>query len=581
MQRSRRALLRKRDDSDKKGTRGRKRLYYQVSLSLLILSWGLILLNSLISHGNGYRDEMGSEDVQSYWYEALSILDKVSRSGDLLFSDSTSDQNVQKSPVSVGEPVRQKEEVLVGQNSKTSLSTSEKEETDDENIDSDIKVERETPLKSDRLTRVDPPGLDQFKSRVTAKEKSVSSETGNVIHRLEPGGKEYNYASATKGAKILEYNKEAKGASNILDRDKDKYLRNPCSVEEKFVIIELSEETLVDSIELGNFEHYSSNLKDFELLSSLVYPTDSWVMLGNLTAQNVKHAQRFTLPEPKWARYLKVNLLSHYGSEFYCTLSVVEVFGVDVVERMLEDLIAVESRRLESDEQHKEQLPVQAPINGDNLYRELITEIDNESANKVPKTKKEVAKKTVPDPVLETRQVGRMPGDTVLKILLQKVKSLDINFSVLEKYLEELNGRYAHILKDFDADMANKNILLDKIKSEIKDLQYSNDIFTKDMGELFVWKSLVSSQLDMLARDNTNLRLDFERVGDHWADMENKALVVISISFVFGCLAAAKLFITLLLSVFRRRLSVTFCNVDSAWPFLLLSCSFVAFILLS
>ncbi|KAJ6805288.1 uncharacterized protein M6B38_179130 [Iris pallida] len=570
MQRSRRALLQRRDDCEKKGTTGRKRLYYQVSLSLLILSWRLIFLNSLISHGNGYRDEMGSEDVQSYWFEA------VSRSGDILSSSDSSDQNIRRTPVLVGEAVRREEEVLAREYNKETLSTSEKE-TDEKIIDSAIKAERETPLKGDRSSHVAPPGLDQFKSRVTAKEKSVSTQTVDVTHRLEPDGKEYNYASATKGAKILEYNKEAKGASNVLDKDEDRYLRNPCSVEEKYVVIELSEETLVDTIEIGNFEHYSSNLKDFELLNSLVYPTDGWVKLGNFTAQNVRHAQRFTLPEPKWARYLKLNLLSHYGSEFYCTLSVVEVFGVDVLERMLEDLIAVESRRLESDEQHKEQLAVQEPTKGDDLYQELITDTGNESADKVPKTKMEVAKKTVSDPVLETRQVGRVPGDTVLKILLQKVQSLDMNFSVLERYLEELNGRYAHIFKDFDADMANKDILLDKIKSQIKDLQYSNEIFTKDMGELLLWKSLVSSQLDLLARDHANLRSDFERVGDHQADMENKALVVIFISFVFGCLASAKLFA----SFFRRQLSVKFCKVDSAWPFLLLSCSFIAFILLS
>lgn len=38
-------------------------------------------------------------------------------------------------------------------------------------------------------------------------------------------------------------------------------------------------------------------------------------------------------------RYLKFNIRSYYGSEFYCILSFFEVYGVDVVERMLEDLI--------------------------------------------------------------------------------------------------------------------------------------------------------------------------------------------------------------------------------------------------
>ncbi|KAJ6837206.1 uncharacterized protein M6B38_121695 [Iris pallida] len=579
MQRSHRALLQRRADSEKKITTRRKRLYKKVPLSLVLLSWSLILLNSLIVHGNGYKDEQASEDGESYRHEAVPVLDKVSPSEyPSSSSDITSDQNGQKNPLLIGEAVRQKEDILVGENNKASSSSSEKEHADEEIIDSDIKIEKETPLKGDRLSRV-APGLDEFKSRaVTTKDDPISSQTGTVVNRLEPGGKEYNYASATKGAKVLEYNKEAKGASNILDKDKDKYLRNPCSAEEKYVVIELSEETLIDTIEIANFEHYSSNFKDFQLLSSLVYPTDRWVKLGNFTAQNAKHAQRFTLPEPKWARYLKVNLLSHYGSEFYCTLSVVEVFGVDVVEKMLEDLISVESRRLEPNEQHKEQIPVQEPSNEDDLYHKLLTEI-NESPYEGPRTKTDVAKKTVPDPILGTRQVGRMPGDTVLKILLQKVQSLDMNFSVLERYLEELNSRYVHIFKDFDDDIENKDILLDNIKLQVKDLLNNNDIFAKNIGELMLWKTLVSSQLEELARDNANLRSDFKRVREHQVDMENKGLVVIFISFVIWCLAAAKLLIDLLLSIFRTRMSVKFCEGDFAWLLLFLSSSFISVIL--
>nr|GLL42204.1 uncharacterized protein slp1-like isoform X2 [Ipomoea trifida] len=109
------------------------------------------------------------------------------------------------------------------------------------------------------------------------------------------------------------------------------------------------EATAPSEIRPANFEHYSSNLKDFELLGSPVYPTDTRVKLGNFNAGNVKHAQRFVLPESKWVRYLKLNLLSHYGSEFYCTLSVLEVYGVDVVERLLEDLISISEATGEDD----------------------------------------------------------------------------------------------------------------------------------------------------------------------------------------------------------------------------------------
>ncbi|MCI14732.1 putative galactose-binding protein, partial [Trifolium medium] len=124
-----------------------------------------------------------------------------------------------------------------------------------------------------------------------------SNEPVNITHRLESDGSVYNYASESKGAKVVAHNKEANGAKNILGKDHDKYLRNPCSVAEKFVIIELSEETLVDTVKIANFEHYSSNFKEFELAGSLNFPTESWSALGNFVAANVKHAQVFKLPK--------------------------------------------------------------------------------------------------------------------------------------------------------------------------------------------------------------------------------------------------------------------------------------------
>ncbi|KAF2290708.1 hypothetical protein GH714_015111 [Hevea brasiliensis] len=376
---------------------------------------------------------------------------------------------------------------------------------------SDVKFENSGP-KIDRLSHSVPLGLDEFKSRAfSSKSKSGTAQAGGVIHRVEPGGQEYNYASASKGAKVLDFNKEAKGASNVLGKDKDKYLRNPCSAEEKFVVIELSEETLVDTIKIANFEHYSSNLKDFELLGSLVYPTDSWVQLGNFTAANVKLSQMFVLQEPQWVRYLKLSLLSHYGTEFYCTLSVVEVYGVDAVERMLEDLISVENKII-YDEGTGEPKPLPSLSESsrvDDFDQELRMGIESGTSVENSNMKHEVTKNKLPDRVEEIhhQQVGRMPGDTVLKILMQKVHSLDLSLSVLERYLEEVNYRYGNIFKEFDKDLGEKDTLLEKIISDIKNLLDSQEVIAKEVDNLLSWKSLVSTQMDNLLRDNLVLRL--------------------------------------------------------------------------
>ncbi|XP_024529124.1 SUN domain-containing protein 5 [Selaginella moellendorffii] len=167
----------------------------------------------------------------------------------------------------------------------------------------------------------------------------LASENQDDENRHKLNRKQHhNYAAASLGAKVLGVNKEGKGGGNILIKDNDKYFRNPCGAKDKFVIVELAEEILVETFVIANYELYSSNPRELELLGSLSYPSSGWKLLGKFEAKNVRQPQRFILAKQEWARYLKLRMLSHYGTEFYCTLSSVEVFGV-AIGRMLEDLI--------------------------------------------------------------------------------------------------------------------------------------------------------------------------------------------------------------------------------------------------
>jgi hypothetical protein len=480
MQRSRKALLFRR--AFKETLNGDYR-FYKVSLSFALVSWLVFfLLNFWTSHIDGYRD--GPNELPTgirTWEEEKIDLNKQSYCP----VDTDSINLHENSCSNTVEPEELVNEVKVTE----------------ENVNPVLTVE-EKPEKSG--VKLLPIGLEEFKTKAfNSRNKSANGPPGSIIHRLEPGGEEYNYASASKGAKVLSYNKEAKGASNILGKDKDKYLRNPCSAEDKFVVLELSEETLVDTIQIANFEHYSSNVRLFELLGSLIYPTENWVNLGNFTAANVKHAQRFRLTEPKWVRYLKLNLINHYDSGFYCTLSLVQVYGVDAVERMLEDLVFA------SEEPKKTEPPNPVIKGSDDLDLDLDRDHVDEDRS-APSI--EVANKIdMPDPVEEIRhqqqQTGRMPGDSVLKILMQKVRLLDINLSVLERYIEELNSRYGNIFKDIEGDMQKKDALIEKIKSDIRSLLESKEVMTKEIDDLISWKSLVSQKMDNILGDHSILRL--------------------------------------------------------------------------
>ncbi|CAM0883876.1 unnamed protein product [Alopecurus aequalis] len=646
MQKSRRALAKRKAAAQEHeqsvgAAAGRKRRLYGFSASLVVASWvALLILNSLVGHGDGQRDGGDpvaavhvAEPTMSEGYVSAAVLHREPEENLAVSADTCvepdesvalSEETVlQEDEVCSRDDARSDDMEAVTKDDQIELSEDQGEEEapskddkiklsevhgeeealtkDDQieqseghveipllkNIDSGAhaaeKVDGEDVPKPARLARVPPPGLDEFKTRAIAERgKDASSQTGHVIHRREPSGQLYNYASAAKGAKVLDFNKEAKGASNILDKDKDKYLRNPCSAEGKFVIIELSEETLVDTIAIANFEHYSSNLKEFEMLSSLIYPTENWETLERFTVANAKQAQHFTFPEPKWARYLKLNLLNHYGSASYCTLSMLEVYGMDAVEKMLENLIPVENRNVESDEKPKdpiEQTPLKEPNGGIDSSQEPLDEDEFELEDDKPNG--DSSRNGAHDQTVETRtlQAGRIPGDTVLKILMQKVQSLDVSFSVLERYLEELNSRYGQIFKDFDADMDGKDALLEKIKLELKQLQSSKDDFAKEIDGILSWKLAASSKLDQLILDNVILRSEYERFRDKQADLENRSFAVIFLSFVFGCLAIAKLSIGKIFDMCRVHDFEKFHRVKSGWLVLLLSSFIVASIL--
>ncbi|XP_011654688.1 SUN domain-containing protein 5 isoform X1 [Cucumis sativus] len=430
--------------------------------------------------------------------------------------------------------------------------------------------------------------LDEFRN-ITMKDKEgkMPSQLVNITHRLEPDGSDYNYASASKGAKVVAHNKEAKGACNILEKDHDKYLRNPCSVGGKYVVIELSEETLVDAVKIANFEHYSSNFKEFNLSGSLSYPTETWSNLGNFVAANVKHAQVFQLPEPKWVRYLKLDLLSHYGSEFYCTLSIVEVYGVDAMGRMLEDLIVTSSKAAPKKISLEEPNSTVSPsVNSDvGPVNELENDENNlssagagpESMDDPTSLALEVAKNVkvnkFPDPVIEARQQlnGRIPGDTVLKILMQKVRSLESNLSVLEEYIKELNRRQGKLLPDLEKEIVRISLLLENTKLAITDLMVWKETIEKEIAHFKSWKMATTSQMNELVRENNMLSLDIEKILNNQAKLESKELAVLAVSFLFMCIATLRLISAKILMFFGDCQSEKTCSTSGGWVWILVS----------
>ncbi|XP_019832029.2 SUN domain-containing ossification factor isoform X3 [Bos indicus] len=189
----------------------------------------------------------------------------------------------------------------------------------------------------------DIPTFDEWKKKVmeVEKEKSQSmhpSSNGGLHATKKVQKNRNNYASVECGAKILAANPEAKSTSAILIENMDLYMLNPCSTKIWFVI-ELCEPIQVKQFDIANYELFSSTPKDFLVSISDRYPTNKWIKLGTFHGRDERNVQSFPLDEQMYAKYvkmfikyIKVELVSHFGSEHFCPLSLIRVFGTSMVE---------------------------------------------------------------------------------------------------------------------------------------------------------------------------------------------------------------------------------------------------------
>eukprot|EP00063_Salmo_salar_P021398 XP_013996233.1 PREDICTED: SUN domain-containing ossification factor-like isoform X2 [Salmo salar] len=182
----------------------------------------------------------------------------------------------------------------------------------------------------------DIPTFDEWKKKImeVEKEKTLATHisTSGGSHAVKKVQKNFNnYASVECGAKILGSNPEAKSTSAILMESMDHYMLNPCSNKIWF-IIELCDPIQVKQLDIANFELFSSTPKDFLVSISDRYPTNKWVKLGTFHAREERTVQSFPLDEHLYAKYVKVELVSHHGSEHFCPLSLIRVFGTSMVE---------------------------------------------------------------------------------------------------------------------------------------------------------------------------------------------------------------------------------------------------------
>ena len=132
-------------------------------------------------------------------------------------------------------------------------------------------------------------------------EKSINR--GSVKKR---GNKKTNYASSECGAKVIATNPEAENVGAILNENRDFYMLNPCSCSIWFVI-ELCEKVRVETIEIANFELFSSTMEKFNAFFSTRYPTREWENGGLFHGKAERTIQSYNMAEEYYAKFVKVS----------------------------------------------------------------------------------------------------------------------------------------------------------------------------------------------------------------------------------------------------------------------------------
>lgn len=64
-----------------------------------------------------------------------------------------------------------------------------------------------------------------------------------------------------------------------------------------------------------------------------------------MIASNERDIQSFplVLDESNYAKYLRVEMISHYGNEHFCPLSLLRVIGASMMEVIINDIIMMSS----------------------------------------------------------------------------------------------------------------------------------------------------------------------------------------------------------------------------------------------
>ncbi|XP_069122482.1 SUN domain-containing ossification factor-like [Argopecten irradians] len=162
------------------------------------------------------------------------------------------------------------------------------------------------------------------------KQSKLADIPGTEVLQMKQQKRVVNVASRECGAKVISSNPEVENAGGVLTSNKDDYMINPCKAAKKWIVIELCEPARVKSLEVASFELFSSQPRTFRVQFSEGYPTKDWQMMEPFSATEARAIQTFTVPDDfnDYVKFVRVEILDHFGEEHFCPLTIFRVLGV-------------------------------------------------------------------------------------------------------------------------------------------------------------------------------------------------------------------------------------------------------------
>lgn len=153
--------------------------------------------------------------------------------------------------------------------------------------------------------------------------------------------KSKNYSASSCGSRIVLASPECQKSSSVLENsNKDSYMLQSCS-KSNFLIIELCDSIILERIEITNNESFSGNFNNVTIFASNKLldhlNSNEWVFISKIRGNDSHdYHQSFSLTGndviPAFYKYIKLEFLDYHPTDhFYCTISSIKIFGIDII----------------------------------------------------------------------------------------------------------------------------------------------------------------------------------------------------------------------------------------------------------